>query len=166
MFSFVIAALVGSLISAGASLATNAMNIANNDVQNQLDREHESSENALDRSNEQFIKQMEINQENYMASNKHQMEVEDLKAAGLNPALSSGGLSTGTTAQGSSKASGSISGNVNSYSNNAMVPLLGGIVASGVKHSTDAKYFYNKIQSETRTSAFQTLDSMKEELDL
>lgn len=69
LFASIAPSLVGGLISAGSDYLTN---------QQSMDYASFASKSAFSRSK-------------WMASNKHQMEVEDLKKAGLNPILSAMG---------------------------------------------------------------------------
>ena len=160
-----LALLFAALIGATGSAISSAIGSGTQAKVDYDKMAHESQENQLDRENEIKLKEMEINQENYLASNKHQLEVEDLKAAGLNPALSSGGISTGSSAVGSVSGSGTMSSKINQFSSNAIEPLMMSLVGSGIKNVGDSKRIFNQVQRHVRSSAFESLDSMHDKLN-
>lgn len=160
-----LALIFAALIGAAGSVSSSAISSGTQAKVDYDKMAHESQENQLDRENEFNLKQMEINQENYLASNKHQLEVEDLKAAGLNPALSSGGISTGSSAVGSTSGSSSMTSKINQFSSNAIQPLMMSIVGSGIKNVGDTKRIFNQVQRQVRSSAFESLDSMHDRLN-
>lgn len=91
MWSLLVAAIVGSLISAAASTYGNAYNIASQEAMNAKNLANQTAINEANLRNQSEINQQNIDFSREFAQNQISWRMEDLQNAGLNPVMAANG---------------------------------------------------------------------------
>ena len=138
----------GSLASAGVSSASAAK-------QRELTRE----QNALQRSHEAQLAKLERLQELYLKTNEKQIMVDDLRAAGLNPALAGGYNAISTSYDASANPDTSSLSSNSAFKASNQLPIAA-LLASGLYNLVDAKRFVYSLTRMSAKDAIRTLDDM------
>ena len=176
---------VAAIVAAIAGLTSTAIGVASNfgrdyqqanydlykqEQQNIFDAEQNALERELEReklAQEKYLKGQELAQEKYLATNKYQYSVNDMKRAGLNPALINGGISTGSSVgrvggigksgtEGFSSAmqGASVDGNL----------LASALLGAGIIEAGTTKRLLHKMYSESESNSIQALYNARKEL--
>lgn len=164
-----LAILIGSVISAlsagigtavSSGITARGQDISSNTdlATTQMNNQTDILTNAATNKTNIDIARLNNAHELYMKRNEYQMKVNDLKKAGLNPALALGGISSGgTTVYNPSSASNNSGAGLNTTSKSAMnggadtALIARAIIESGIENKKDTiKNVYKNAASNAR----------------
>ena len=164
-----LAILIGSVISAlsagigtavSSGITARGQDISSNTdlATTQMNNQTDILTNAATNKTNIDIARLNNAHELYMKRNEYQMKVNDLKKAGLNPALALGGISSGTTSiYNSSSASNNSGAGLNTTAKSAMnggadtALIAKSIIESGIENKKDTiRKVYKNAASNAR----------------
>lgn len=169
--------LVGTAVSALSSLFTGGITARGQDISANTDLQTTEMNNQTDILTNQATNKTNIDiarmnnaHELYMKKNEYQMKVDDLKKAGLNPALALGGTTSGTsTIYNPSSASNKTGAGLNTTAKSVMnggadAQLIArSIIESGIQNKKDTiKRVYKNAATNARDAVkmFKELDCL------